>query len=210
MFICTVDLLSTCLTFPSPVSSGVSRHAHSDGHVQASRCTAQHKDVQPNSSSVAQDMSESASSSSRISFSTCQPLSRSTDKSVLWVSHALMVVRAICVGLLVLYEIGIPKGIRVGVPPVCAALCAEGSIACVYRSLLGFGLAFIFSLVTTQYLISALDGKSHEESPLLKHKHEGSALDLKTEGFTAILSIILNVFLILLIPAYMCILEIRG
>ncbi|KAE8228188.1 hypothetical protein CF326_g6891 [Tilletia indica] len=209
-------------------------------------------------------MSESASSSSRISFSTCQPLSRSTDKSVLWVSHASMVVRAICVGLLgvVLYEIGIQKGIRVGVPPVCAALCAEGSIACVYGSFLGFGLAFIFSLVTTQYLfgeltfaptsaeqrssrqldrhrrlhphilpstlehdfekarsdkasqegqvISALDGKSHEESPLLKHKHEGSALDLKTEGFTAILSIILNVFLILLIPAYMCILEIRG
>ncbi|KAE8207298.1 hypothetical protein CF327_g7375, partial [Tilletia walkeri] len=94
-------------------SSGVSRHAHSDGHVRASRCTAQHKDVQPNSSSVAQDMSESASSSSRISFSTCQPLSRSTDKSVLWVSHALMVVRAICVGLLgvVLYEIGIQKGV---------------------------------------------------------------------------------------------------
>ncbi|KAE8263968.1 hypothetical protein A4X09_0g7091 [Tilletia walkeri] len=183
MLICTVDLLSTCLTFPSPVSSGVSRHAHSDGHVRASRCTAQHKDVQPNSSSVAQDMSESASSSSRISFSTCQPLSRSTDKSVLFalVSHP-----------------SARRSALKGQSPVPSTLEHD------------FEKARSDKASQEGQVISALDGKSHEESPLLKHKHEGSALDLKTEGFTAILSIILNVFLILLIPAYMCILEIRG
>ncbi|KAE8220752.1 hypothetical protein CF319_g5772 [Tilletia indica] len=108
--------------------------------------------------------------SSVITFDIYQPLAKKpTEKSLFWVSHAAVVIWAVCVGLLgvVFYKIGISMGwlyvfmgtlIGAGVAPVCAALCWKqaNKAACVYGSLLGLGLAIMSWLVTAQSLFGEL------------------------------------------------------